>query len=477
MGIKGTMTPIRVGLVLAVLARAASAQTTVVVDGPEGARLDSIIRAAEAAGFHGNVLISLRGRTVLLKGYGIADPTAGTRFTPGTVVQIGSNTKDFTKVAIFQLIERGQLAVTDSLGRFFPALPADKRAITIRQLLDHTAGLPLGVSGDANALTKDELLRRVAALTLESGGHERYSNAGYSMLAAIVEQLSGQTFDAYLDANVFRPAGMRETGLLIPRFAPARIAHGVEANGTSIGTIMRMPRDADGHLWSLRGNGGLLSTLSDMQRFYRAVRSPTLLRDAMHRREVLGEEGPNVLSGSDLVSMFMFGNYPGPQAEIIIASNHAGYMANRLLPALQLAVGVRAPGLDDPRGVVIEGPRAERRPGANAGQQRLPDNGAGRTIQAYVDAFNSGDTVVMRRFYETRMAPNPNAPPMEARLARYQTMRSNLGRLTLRSVREAPDGMGTAVDFESETGENVTITFDVEPDAPFRLRGLRVEVG
>jgi len=88
---------------------------TDIVRGEFGPRLDSLLLAAEAGGFHGNVLVAQHGTVELLKGYGFANHETNTRFSPSTLVQIGSNVKDFTKAAVYQLVEQGRLRLTDPL--------------------------------------------------------------------------------------------------------------------------------------------------------------------------------------------------------------------------------------------------------------------------------------------------------------------------------------------------------------------------
>src|SRR4051812_49984778 len=87
-----------------------------VVDGRLGRTLDSIARAAVPQQFNGAILVSQSGHTVLLNGYGVANQDGAIPFRPNTVVQIGSNVKDFTKTAILQLVERGRLSLGDTLG-------------------------------------------------------------------------------------------------------------------------------------------------------------------------------------------------------------------------------------------------------------------------------------------------------------------------------------------------------------------------
>jgi hypothetical protein len=105
----------------------------------------------------------------------------------------------------------------------------------------------------------------------------------------------------------------------------------------------------------------------------------------------------------------------------------------------------------------------------------LPATGPGRTVAAYFDAFNGGDTTQMRRFFEQHAVSGPQAPPLAVRVSRTAQMRQELGRLTIESVRET--GAGLEVVVTAERGERATLSFDLEPAAPFRMRGLRVEVG
>lgn len=455
----------------ALLLLIASLTSTVraVAQTPVGRRLDSAVTAAAARGFQGVVLVAERGAVVLEKGYGFANESAGTRFSPTTLVQIGSNVKDLTKVAIYQMVERGRLQVSDSLARFFPDVPADKRAITIAQLLVHRAGFPLGLGGgDRRGRTRPEFLRDLWATPLlgPPGSAERYSNAGYSLLAVIIEQLSGLPFDRYVADYILRPAGLRETGSHLAQFDQARIAHGYEG-GKDIGSVLDLPHDSTGHLYQLRGNGGYVATLADQRRFFQALRDTTLLHNAASREAVFPDAGPGVYAGSDLVSFFLYASFPGDGVEILIATNHAEYKGNQLLQQLLPVLGIR-PGRGD-RDDATE-VRAPAAPG-------LPDTGPGHAIAAYLEAYNSGDTTVMRRFFEAHTVQGPDAPAIATRLDRYRSMWANLGRLTVRGWRDAADGSGITVQAENASGEIVSLTFILGDGPAFPLVGIRVEVG
>jgi len=442
-----------------------------VVRGDLGRRLDSALTASERAGFSGAVLVERGGSEVLYRGAGAAIEDPRTPFAPSTIVPIGSNTKDFTKAAILGLVEAGRLRLEDSLGRFFPDAPEDKHAITVRQLLDHTAGFPIGVGPDDERVTLTTWRQRLFATPLEfaPGTSRRYSNAGYSLLAAIIEQVSGVAYERFLVQRVFAPAGMRETGLVLPIFDRQRLAHAYSA-GLDRGTMLDMPRDSDGSYWNLRGNGGLVSTLEDMRRFYRAILNDTaILRSAAHRAMVVPPDGPTVLAGSDLVSFFMYARFPRESLEIFIASNHGRAPAPHLLDELLPIMGIQPPGR--------EGPHHAEGPTIPAGQAHpaFPETGPGRTVAEYFAAYNTGDTTAVRRFFTEHADSGPDAPSMAARLDRYRQMFENLGRMTAENVITTPDGI--EVRARAANGDLVTLTFIIKAAAPFRLGSLRVRVG
>src|SRR5258705_5169564 len=114
----------------------------VIVHGEIGARVDSFLTRAALHGFSGAILVAQRGEIVLRKGYGVADRERGVTVAPETPFFIGSLAKQFTAAAALRLEADGKLRLDDSLGMFFPDAPADKRTITVRQLLSHTAGFP-----------------------------------------------------------------------------------------------------------------------------------------------------------------------------------------------------------------------------------------------------------------------------------------------------------------------------------------------
>ena len=307
-----------------------------------GARADSVMRAAERRGFSGVVRIVRNDTTVLEKGYGLADRARGIAFTPSTVVQIGSNTKDMTVVALLQLQERGRLNVEDAIGKYFPDAPADKRAITIWQLVTHTAGFPNALGSDFAPVSRSQLIQNAmrSELLFPPGTRESYSNTGYSLLAAIIEQVSGKTYDAHVNENILAPLGLHHTGFLLPKFRLADLAHGYTTDGTDAGTMLEKPHASDGPYWNLRGNGGMLSTVADMHAFYTALfETDKLLEPAS--RALRFDPGVRVgFGGSDGVNHFIYQRDPAAHVEMVIASTNQSVQAPAIRLELYRALGL-----------------------------------------------------------------------------------------------------------------------------------------
>ncbi|MBX9927854.1 MAG: beta-lactamase family protein, partial [Gemmatimonadaceae bacterium] len=315
------------------------------------ARADSMLRDAERRGFSGSVLITIDGRPALLKGYGLAERATARRFTPATVVQIGSNTKDFTTVAILQLVDAGKLSLDDSLPTIWQGVPADKRGITVRMLLTHRAGFAGHadpIAGDFAPVTRPQMVDRALAraLAFRPGTREQYSNEGYSLLAAIIELRRGESFDQYVQQRILAPIGLTRTGFHLPAFATSDLAHGYTREGRDNGTMLSRPHASDGPFWNLRGNGGMLSTLEEMQRFYTALYGDKLVGRAL-RAEFFPDQ-PTALAGSDNVSFFGFAHEPGLKLDLLLASTNAAVPGPSVFrPLIQMITGRRGPDGED----------------------------------------------------------------------------------------------------------------------------------
>jgi CubicO group peptidase (beta-lactamase class C family) len=245
-------------------------------------RLNRYLDTLEARGFSGAVLVELDSSRVVSRGYGLRDRARGLKNTPTTVFDIGSITKQFTAAALLTLEMQGKLRVGDSLGMYFPNSPADKACITLHQLLRHASGLPSTIGRDYEKISARAFVDSVinAPLLFTPGTRFGYSNIGYSLLAMIIEKVSGQPYEEYLYANLWKPSGMESTGYRRPQFNPELIAVGYDREGNVWGKPTEKTWDNDGPFWHLRGNGGILSTTEDLARWHHALLSETILTPA-----------------------------------------------------------------------------------------------------------------------------------------------------------------------------------------------------
>jgi CubicO group peptidase (beta-lactamase class C family) len=191
---------------------------------PEGiTRLDAMLEEMARAGtFTGSVLIAQDGKVPLSKGYGLADRVQGIPNTPQTRFRLGSITKQFTAMAILILQSQGKLNVQDPICNTIAGCPAAWQEITIHHLLTHTSGLSSqlwAIMADAAsdpATPADPAyflgLGETLPLDFQPGERYAYSNPGYVYLAHIIEQVSGQSYAAFLEQAIFTPLKMHNTG-------------------------------------------------------------------------------------------------------------------------------------------------------------------------------------------------------------------------------------------------------------------------
>jgi CubicO group peptidase (beta-lactamase class C family) len=242
------------------------------------ARVSDYLNQLEAVGFTGSVLVEINGQKVLSHGYGFRNAAKQQKNTPDTIFDIGSITKQFTAAGILKLEMQGKLSTNDTITRYFSGVPADKAGITIHQLLRHSAGLPSVVGGDYDKISEDEFIGKVmqAPLKFKPGERFSYSNVGYSLLAMIIEKVSGQKYEQFLYEILWHAAGMEMTGYSRPAFDKEKIATGYKEDA-EWGKPTDKAWAGDAPYWHLKGNGGILSTTEDMYQWHRALLTDHIL--------------------------------------------------------------------------------------------------------------------------------------------------------------------------------------------------------
>ena len=261
-------------------------RTVETVRGTIGEQVDQALRSAAADGFSGAAIIEIDGQVAFAGGYGWADREARRPFTVDTIAQIGSITKPFTGAAIADLVRRGLLDLDQPAGHYLPGASQPGASATLRQLLSHRSGMGEYCGDDFERRSAAEIRTVCMALPLDqpmsTDAGAAYSNIGYSVLAAIVEQVSGETLEHYVATRLLTPTGIHEDGYRPARSQQSRLAAGYQIgvrNEPISDRIAAMPGD----YWNLKGNGGMQLSARAMYRWHHALTCRAGMDDALRK--------------------------------------------------------------------------------------------------------------------------------------------------------------------------------------------------
>jgi CubicO group peptidase (beta-lactamase class C family) len=183
-------------------------------------KLDSLFkRFNKRYDFHGSVIVAKKGKIIFKDHYGYADFKKKQKIDDQSSFQLASVSKQFTAAAILMLYEQGKLQLDDKVTRFFPDFPYEE--VTVRQLLNHTSGLPKYFWLAEHKWDKEYAPSNMEMMTMlnkhnverffSPGANFDYSNTGYFVLASIVEKISGIPFGEYVQDRIFKPLHMDHT--------------------------------------------------------------------------------------------------------------------------------------------------------------------------------------------------------------------------------------------------------------------------
>lgn len=254
-------------------------------------QIDSIFSSLKSSDAPGAAVVVVRdGKAVFRHGYGVTDLRTHRPIEANTDFRLASFTKQFTATGIMLLVHDGKLHYDDHLTDIFPEFPAYGKSITIRNLLNHTSGLPdyedllmkeypntpedkIPQILDAGVL---KLMEQQTAGQFLPGSKWQYSNSGYAVLAMVVEKVSGQPFGQFLHHRIFAPLKMVHTLAYekgkneVPNRA---YGHTKEKDGSW--------RETDQSSTSaVLGDGGIYTSIDDLEKWDRALREHTLLTEA-----------------------------------------------------------------------------------------------------------------------------------------------------------------------------------------------------
>ena len=188
---------------------------------PDLARMDQVVQSYVAGKrFMGTVLLAQGDKILLDKGYGYANLEWQIPDAPEAKFRLGSITKQFTAASILLLEERGKLSTSDLVKKYIPVAPAAWDKVTLYNLLTHTSGIPSFTdfpdyrSTESTPTTSEKLVARFRdkPLDFQPGEKWKYSNSGYVLLGYLLEKISGQTYQEFVEQNIFEPLGMNDSG-------------------------------------------------------------------------------------------------------------------------------------------------------------------------------------------------------------------------------------------------------------------------
>src|SRR5688572_21439729 len=250
-----------------------------------GKRIDSLFTSYLDSSLAGVVLLAEKNEVTFKKAYGYANNESKQVNTVGTLFNVASIGKQFTVYGVLLLEKKGLLSTNDLLTKYIGAFNDARDNITIHQLLIHRSGLIKG-GIELDYSTRSKFIESIKKGAIDSipGKKYRYTNAGYSMLAAVVEIVSGQPFEQYLYENIFKPCKMQNTGYPWEQ----RINKNLLATGYN---NKHQPMPVQENIWAARGPGNLVTSMDDLFKWMKAFQDDKFLPAAM-RNKILFEYYP-----------------------------------------------------------------------------------------------------------------------------------------------------------------------------------------
>ncbi len=254
------------------------------------ARIDSVFQAFNRMDGPGcTVAVFQAGEITYAKGYGMANLEYGISLQPRSVFHVASISKQFTAYAVELLVSEGRVSWDDVIQKHVPEIPEYDRPITLRHLVHHTSGIRdqwsllimAGWRWEADLVTQAnaiEIMSRQTALNFDPGDEYLYSNSGFTLLAAVVERVTGQTLKQFAERRIFGPLGMKDT-------------HFHDDHETIVPDRAYGYRHWDEEGWKISipdfaivGASSLFTTVEDMAKWDRNLRDQTLGDDDLYRR-------------------------------------------------------------------------------------------------------------------------------------------------------------------------------------------------
>jgi CubicO group peptidase (beta-lactamase class C family) len=258
-------------------------------DTPDNAaKIDKLMsQYADCCAFTGTVLVSEHDKVIFKKGYGLANREWNIPNTPEVKFRLASITKQFTSMLIMQQVAKGTIKLDGHLTDYLPYYRQDTGSkVTIAQLLSHTSGIPDYTDAPKPDLrihySVDDFVKKFCSgdLQFEPGTKYLYDNHGYFLLGAILEHVTGKTYEELLKENIFVPLGMKDSGYDHPADILAKRASGYEQD--LAGVVNAAPLlETGGQPYAA---GALYSTVEDLYKWDQALYTDNLVPNDLKQK-------------------------------------------------------------------------------------------------------------------------------------------------------------------------------------------------
>jgi len=247
-----------------------------------------------------SILIAKDGKPIYKKAFGKSNMELNTSMQLENVFQIGSITKQFTAISILILEEQGKLMIDDEIVKYIPDYPTKGNIITIHHLLNHTSGIknrtPAGNKQGVISKTdmsSNELIDyfKHEPIDFNPGDSFKYSNAGYILLGRIIEIVSGQSYEDFIENNIFKKIGMSSSFYGSMKEIIKNRASGYQINQNTVNNADYMS------LTLPYAAGSILSTVDDLLKWQNALNSNTLIKRSSFEKAIK----PSVLNNGKII--------------------------------------------------------------------------------------------------------------------------------------------------------------------------------
>lgn len=255
-----------------------------------------------------SVLVARAGKIILHKGYGFADLGLEAPAKDETVYHVVGPMLPFTGISVLQLAEKGKLSLDDDISKFIPEFPLQGHHVSIRQLLNHTSGIvDYHYLGDPIEATsrQPKALDEVMALysgknwVNEPGKKWDWSISGFQLLVTIVERVTGQSFQDYVQQNIFSPAAVKSTTYCDDFTVTRGLAHAYRKSGNSY-----MPANENDMAYN--SDLRFCSTVGDLYQLWRSIHEKNLLRSETFKQMTTAEGAAAQMSPQDPKAQYGF---------------------------------------------------------------------------------------------------------------------------------------------------------------------------